>query len=365
MVDRRHMLLAAGAAVVGLAGAGWSGFRRMGTMEDYAADITALRAPLPANPTPPDLIRFATLAANSHNTQAWAFRTAGKTITILPDLTRATPVVDPDNHHLFVSLGCAAENLLIAAASRGMPGEVSFDPAQGGSVMFTHTTGAAAGMGLSDAITRRQCTRSIYDGSAVSSADMAILASAGARPGVDMILLTDRAQINRIAALVAMGTSAQLADAAYRQELKDWMRFNPRSALQTGDGLFSATSGNPAMPDWLGPVVLDWAYTATSENKKDAAKIASSAGLAVFVGAKDNPEHWVLTGRACQRFALQATAIGLKHAFLNQPVEVPDLRPELAALIGLPGRRPDLVMRFGRGAALPFSSRRPVAAVLQ
>ncbi|MEO5621100.1 MAG: Tat pathway signal protein, partial [Cypionkella sp.] len=77
-----------------------------------------------------------------------------------------------------------------------------------------------------------------------------------------------------------------------------------------------------------------------------------------------DPEHWVLAGRACQRFALQATALGLKHAFLNQPVEVPELRAGLAALVGLPGRRPDIVMRFGRGAAMPFSARRPVEAVM-
>ena len=72
----------------------------------------------------------------------------------------------------------------------------------------------------------------------------------------------------------------------------------------------------------------------------------------------------MLAGRACQRFALQATALGIKTAFVNQPVEVARLRPELAALAGLPGRRPDIVMRFGRGPAMPFSARRPVEEVL-
>ena len=57
-------------------------------------------------------------------------------------------------------------------------------------------------------------------------------------------------------------------------------------------------------------------------------------------------------GRACQRFALQATALGLTCSLLNQPDEVPGLRADLASLAGLPGRRPDIVMRFGRGAAL-------------
>ena len=39
---------------------------------------------------------------------------------------RALPVADPDNHHLFVSLGCAAENVSLAALAAGRPTEVSF-----------------------------------------------------------------------------------------------------------------------------------------------------------------------------------------------------------------------------------------------
>ena len=68
--------------------------------------------------------------------------------------------------------------------------------------------------------------------------------------------------------------------------------------------------------------------------------------------------------RACQRFALQATELGLKTAFMNQPVEVTKFRPNLAALVGMPGRRPDIVMRFGYGLLTPYSARRPLAAVL-
>ena len=48
----------------------------------------------------------------------------------------------------------------------------------------------------------------------------------------------------------------------------------------------------------------------------------------------------------------------------NQPVEVASLRPELPTLVGLPGRLPDLVMRFRYGAALPFSMRRPAESII-
>ena len=96
-----------------------------------------MRALLPVHPADRDLIRFATLAPNSHNTQAWRFAAAPGRITIHPDFTRRTPVVDPDDHHLFASLGCAAENLALAAAARGMAGEMAFDQ-PGKSIAFTH-----------------------------------------------------------------------------------------------------------------------------------------------------------------------------------------------------------------------------------
>jgi hypothetical protein len=82
------------------------------------------------------------------------------------------------------------------------------------------------------------------------------------------------------------------------------------------------------------------------------------------VGEAADPAHWVAVGRACQRFALQATALGLKLSFVNQPVEVVSLRPDLAALIGMSERRPDIVMRFGFGPSMPFSPRRPVSAII-
>lgn len=364
MVDRRHALLAAGAAAAGLAVAGWSGFRRLGSLDDYADDIAPLRSALPAEPAVHDLIRFATLAANSHNTQAWRFRASDGRIDILPDAARRTPAVDPDDHHLFASLGCAAENLSIAAAARGLPGEVTFGAAGDGSVRFDYAAGAIRDAALCDAIPLRQSTRADYDGSEVTGADLAALAEAATVPGVDLILITYHARINQMRDLILAGNTAQIADPAFVAELKNWLRFNPRAALATGDGLFAATSGNPSLPDWLGPLMFDWAFTAKAENEKIARQIATSAGIAVFVAAKAEPAAWIQAGRACQRFALQATALSLKHAFLNQPVEVAALRPDLAELLGMPGRRPDLVMRFGRAAAKPFSARRPIDEVM-
>ena len=335
----------------------------MGSITDYNAAAQAMRADLSARPEVIDLIRFAALAANGHNTQPWRFTSTPKRIGIQPDFSRRTPVVDSDDHHLFASLGCAAENLSLACAARGMPGELSFVADGDGAVVFDHTESQASESPVFRAIPRRQSTRAEFDGSRVSGADLDALSKAATVPGVNVVLITERSTLGQLRDLVIEGNTAQMADAAFVRELKDWLRFNPRHALAAGDGLFSASSGNPTLPSWLGSRAFDLAFKADAENRKYARQIDTSAGVAVFIAAKADREHWVLAGRSCQRFALQATALGLKHSFANQPVEVARLREPLAALVGAPGRRPDLVMRFGRGPELPFSPRRSPAMV--
>jgi hypothetical protein len=363
-IGRRGLLTGGGAVLASLGAAGWLGWRGMGSAAEMAAFVTRQRQTLPLPASDRDLIRYATLAANGHNTQPWRFRVDARGISILPDLSRRTPVVDPDDHHLFASLGCAAENLSIAASAAGRGGETLFEPGGDGGVRYEFGTGTGDDAALFDAIPLRQSTRSDYDGSAVSLADMRLLEAAATMPGVDLVLVTERRLIDQLRDLVIAGNTAQLADPAFVAELKHWLRFSPDAAMASGDGLYSVASGNPALPNWLGPRLFDMVFTADAENRKYARQIDTSSGIAVFVAARSDPEHWVQAGRACQRFALQATVLGLKTAHINQPVEVPGLRPDLAALVGLPGRRPDIVMRFGRAPAMPMSARRPVDAVM-
>jgi nitroreductase len=363
-MKRRQMLIGASALVLAGAGAAALSTTQMGSMEDYAAAVAQTRARLAPRPALHDVVRLATLAANGHNTQPWRFRIGRDRIEILPDLARRTPIVDPDDHHLFVSLGCAAENLVLAAAAGGYRGDVRFDPAGDGAVVFAFGSGPQDHSPLTGAITQRQSTRTEYDGRPVGAADLKLLAATSRVAGVDLVLITDRAQMDRVRDIVVAGNSAQMADAAFVRELKSWIRFNPRQALTTNDGLFSAASGNPVIPTWLGEAIFPLFFRAEAENDKYARQLRSSAGIAVFLSERADKDHWVRAGRACQRFALQATALGLKVAFINQPVEIAGLRPELATLVRMPGRRPDIVMRFGYGPALPYSPRRSVPTVL-
>ena len=315
-----------------------------------------------------ELVRYATLAPSSHNTQCWKFRIEQDAIAVVPDLTRRTPRVDPDDHHLYVSLGCAAENLVQAALAHGLNAQPRFDAAGSGEIRVALETAKAVSSPLFQAIPMRQCTRAAFDGKPVSTEQLRLLEQAGTGPGVQVILLTEKAAMEQVVDYVVRGNSAQLADPAFVAELKQWIRFGSDEAVRSGDGLYSVTSGNPSVPRWLGSILFDMFYRSDSENDKYAKHIRSSAGLAVFVSqaasAPEQPARWVEVGRAYERFALQAAALGIRNAFVNQPVEVAGLRPQFASFLGVGSRRPDLVVRFGWGPEMPRSLRRPLEAVL-
>jgi hypothetical protein len=331
---------------------------------DYDQALAEMTQPLADSPDVIELVRYATLAANGHNTQPWLIRATNGGIDILPDLSRRTPAVDSDGHHLYVSLGCASENLSLAARARGKSGEVSFFPEDKGRIHVDLEPGVVEMTSLFAAIPQRQSVRAVYDGKPVPVEVMANLDRVCRIDGVEPMLITEPGRIASILELVIAGNSRQMDDRAYLAELRSWLRFNPRAAARARDGLFSAASGNPVLPSWLGRIMYDLAFSKDGENQKYVEQIRSSSGALVLVAPTNDPKGWAAAGRASQRFALQATADGLKVAFVNQAVEDVQARGDLQNLLGLGARRPNLVMRFGYGPAMPRSLRRPAREVI-
>ena len=311
-----------------------------------------------------ELVRLACLAANSHNTQPWKFRLAANSITIIPDYTRRTPIVDPDDHHLFASLGCAAENIVQAAPELGLAADVEL-PADlhDGITVRLESTAIAPGP-LARMIHLRQCTRADFDGKPIANEDLKALEAIAAGGKTNLTLLASPEDIGRFARLIADATVSQMQDSAFVAELKNWIRFSYGQALDTRDGLFSLCSGNPALPGPIGRVLLGFVATPASESQRYEKQVKATSGIAIFSSAEDNPQHWFEAGRSYQRFALEATRLGLKHSFVNQPVEVPAFHADLLKTAGRTDGRADIVVRFGYGPEMPRSLRRPVETVL-
>jgi hypothetical protein len=360
MLSRRN-LIASGLSAAALGAFGYGLWPKLGA---YNAEVARQREFPALDPKMAELIRMATLAANGHNTQPWKFQLTDGRVSILPDFARRTAVVDPDDHHLYISLGCAAENLTIAARANGWQPHLAIENKGDTRITIDLAESQERETDLYRAIPLRQSTRSEYDSTPVSNIDLELLKAAAQMDGVSVLIFTQPSELESVLELVVEGNSAQMDDPAFVAELRDWIRFTPDQALAGNDGLFSACSGNPVAPSWLAERLFAQFVKKKTENDKYRRQIRSSAGIAVFIGNKEDPEHWIKVGQSFQRFALQATVLGIRNAHINQPIEVPELREGVSRWLGMPNIRPDLIVRFGHAPTLPMSLRRPVTDII-
>ncbi|NOT28866.1 MAG: nitroreductase, partial [Planctomycetes bacterium] len=87
-----------------------------------------------------------------------------------------------------------------------------------------------------------------------------------------------------------------------------------------------------------------------------------SPALALLGTRADEPADWLRTGQALARILLLAQVEGVSASFLNQPIEVPELRSRVRELTGRSGHA-QLLLRMGYGPELRPTPRRPVEEV--
>ena len=307
------------------------------------------------------LVQLACRAASSHNTQPWQFQISAGEIEIRPDFSRRCPALDPLDHHLWVSLGCAAENIMLAAADQGLNPALSI----GNHAIRIHLGEGAIqpASGLSRAIAHRQSTRCEYDRRPIPEAWLQTLCETARGDGVEASILLAGPPRDAVENLILEASDSQFEQAALKKELLHWLRFNEAEARASGDGLYSACSGNPTLPSWLGRLAFERFYTAESARSVLHRQLQSASGLIVLHAARHDWRQWIASGRCAQRLALQLTALGLKMAFVNQPIEVAASRTKLASALSLDGRHPDMLLRFGFANPMPSSYRRPLPEV--
>jgi hypothetical protein len=315
------------------------------------------------------LIFNATLAPSGHNTQPWTFSANDHVVRIFPDFNRTLPVVDPDNHALYISLGCALENLLISAKQDGLKCSVDYfpedEPKECLRVTLTDET-TRKEIDLFKAIPERKSNRSMYDHKSIPSADIEQLLQVNESKTVTVQTFdTKNKEIDPIIELVKEACEIQFNDRQFVKELISWIRFSKKEVRTQRDGLTAEVMGFPYIPRWLGRFILKTFIKPESESNKTEKQIRSSSHLFLFICEKSNKRNWIEIGQTFQRIALKATSIGLSHAHINMPCEVESVRKKLSSHLQLSAKNePLLLIRLGYAGEVPRAPRRSVDEVL-
>lgn len=315
--------------------------------------------PVPTRDTVDSLLASAILAPSSHNTQPWLFRSDNRHIDLLADRSRALPANDPQDRELTISCGCALFNLRVAAAAAGWRTEVAVAPDHHDGDLLARITlvsdAAPDPVGrLHPRIAARRTYRRRFTARPVDTFAILELSAAASIEGTKLTVLSEPEQRHRAAALVSEGDAWQWSDPSWRRELAAWM--HPR---QHGDGLVV-----PALATSAAQLVVRSFDMGHGVGAKDRELADASPLLTAILTPGDTLRDWLAAGQALQHALLVGLTHGLQASYLNQPVQVPDLRPRMQNLCGR-GGMPQLLLRWGiPQTILPASPRRPLDAVM-
>lgn len=314
-------------------------------------------------------VRYAILAPSSHNTQPWRFVIDRNEIALFADRNRSLPVVDPDDRELIISCGAALANLCIAIRHFGYKAEVTLCP-QPNDVDRIATIGLGRNHKptcqekiLFQTIPKRRTNRRAFEDTAISHSLLRELRTACGEQGVTLTDTSDPQRKLAIAGLVGEGDRRQMANPAFRAELAHWIR---SAKVETHDGIPCHAQNMPTVLDFAAPLVSRIIRTFdmgdfTAARDTDFAK--ASAVLAVLSTPGDTPADWLAAGVSLEHVLLAARAAGVWTSFLNQPIEVPELRSMLCEVTGCRGH-PQILLRMGYGRECEPTPRRGVDEVL-
>lgn len=278
-------------------------------------------------------------------------------VHVAADESRWLAVADPDRRELFVSLGCAVENVVVAAERVGVDVTVVY---HGGETerVATMTLEDAGTDGdapdersaLFDTLTTRRTNHDPFDGEPLTAAARDRLAAAVEGSPVALHLVDGETKA-AVGELQAEADRLQMAEPDYRKELSHWI------------GL--GALGNSWLAARLGQTVVTHLDLGGREAAKNSVLVESAPVLGVLTTDSDDPTARIETGRAFERLALRAAAEGVAIHPMSQILERPELRRRLADELGVGPAKPQHLVRLDDAdETAEHTPRWPVEAVL-
>jgi hypothetical protein len=343
------------------------------------------------NDGPLNLVRAAILAASPHNTQPWRFKVTSSSIELHIDTQRNVGALDPYLREEHIGIGCALENLMLAAPANGYaatatlePGKlepIAADPKPRLVARVDLASGKRDESELYNAIPRRHTNRGPYDPHRRIPPDF--LEALGSLPGDDaevkLFLFTTEVDRKKIVEVSSAANTEIYSDPDVQRASERWLRMKWSSVQEHRDGLTVDAFGLPPIADavvkMMTPGMLRWAGSHSERN--GYSNLMLSAPLIGFIAVRDRyeQEHCLRAGRIWQRAHLLATARGLAARPCNEAVEMVDHERALgrpasrtALLNEITGDsmwQPTFVFYMGYPTLSAHASpRRPVQAVL-
>jgi hypothetical protein len=302
------------------------------------------------------LLNYAILAPSSHNTQPWKFNVSGNGIEVFSDKTRWLTVADADQREFYISIGCAMENLLIAAGHFGYISEVQYFPEPNRTDLVAMVRLIPdgklenEGSGLFQAILERHTNRQPYENRTIPDSDLRLLNNTTEK-GFWLNVASDPKIKSEFRDLEVLADKIQYDNIEYKSELGYWL----------GQGVMGPT-GIQAKIAQFEVLFLD---VGKDQTRKDSDLLNNTPELGFITSSENDRTSQVKAGQLLERIWLAATASNIRVQPMSQALEVLETKTELAKLV--PDKSIYLQQTFRLGYApseTELTPRRPLKEVL-
>ncbi len=342
------------------------------------------------------LVRAGVLSSNLHNTQPWIFRVHADRLELFADTSRHLGSFDAFRREMYLGLGCALENMMLAAEANGYTPRLHLDegslapppPDDAAVPVATIHIGSRAPKRprepspLYEAIPERHTNRGPYVAEDPVPADVldAFRADVEREEGARLVLVSTPRERARFGKLIVRSTEQIISDPEMIRDSERWYRHSRKEVEEHRDGPTLDAAGLPPLGRALAKLLPNPSATDNHrywfQNTRDVhVATAPLFGMIVVDDIYGRVAQTLRAGRAWQRIHLRATTRGIAMQPLNQPVEIVDRERslggssptagDLARFIGPEGGEPTFVFRAGRPAqTAPPSPRRPIGDVV-
>ena len=259
---------------------------------------------------------------------------------------------------MHIALGCALENLLIAAEHFGYGHQITHFPqsdqedlvaiikftSQGKPSFFRDSK-------LFDAIPKRHTNRKTYQKRAIPRDDLVQILNCCVEKGVDLHIIGDLTTKKEINRLLIQGHKLLLSDRSFRKESAEWL----------GKGLFNMHQSLVKLIQIILPRLNVGRVAAIMDKRL----VMSAPNLAVLSSSVDNRVSQVKIGQCFERICLIATMLGISVHPLSGIMDAPEIKAQVVKLLPDYSLNPTHIFRLGYANPVTTpAKRRPLSEVL-
>ena len=306
---------------------------RIQDFEDQKTDIDRFRF----------LLNFAVLAPSSHNSQPWRFIIKKNDTIIEPEFDRALASSDKNNRQLFASIGCALENLLVAAdyynfktiPTYGLG--VSVNLQKRSSPLFHRKDH------LIFSIPRRRTNRNKYQNQIPDQAFLDRIESL-VQTDIRIDFISEKSKKDAIANTTNKAMMAAMDDKEFRRELSQYIKPN---ITRCPIGMPGTGLGIPTPLSVIAPTMLRYLNLNKLSKKKDDKLLKEHTPLfGIISTSEDREEDWMKAGQLYERVALEAERCNIETHPMAAPIQIGEFYKELQNILQI-AFRPQFFFRLG------------------